>query len=163
MLDKFARYQAGLTFACFYPSKPGKCACGCGRILPRGRMKWASDKCRDEAFVRFSIIKGNGQVIRNELFKRDLGFCNSCGQYDPDWQADHIVPVSEGGGGSGLKNFQTLCSECHKEKTYKVSHQSAISSQAASTCSIRLLYEEGDGSKCLANTSNEMHILRSVI
>lgn len=163
MLDKFARFQTGLTFACFFPSKPGICACDCGRILPKGRIKWASDKCRDEAFIRFSIIKGNSQVIRDELFKRDHGFCNSCGQYDPYWQADHILPVSQGGGGSDLKNFQTLCMDCHKEKTYKVSHQRAISSQAVSTCSMRLLYDAGEGSRCLPNTSSERHMLRSVI
>ena len=33
------------------------------------------------------------------------------------WEADHIVPVAEGGGESDLSNFQTLCVPCHAEKT----------------------------------------------
>ncbi|MFQ5569158.1 MAG: HNH endonuclease [Rhodothermales bacterium] len=33
------------------------------------------------------------------------------------WEADHIVPVIEGGGGTGLENLQTLCVPCHKQKT----------------------------------------------
>lgn len=33
------------------------------------------------------------------------------------WEADHIVPVEEGGGCCGLDNFATLCIWCHKEKT----------------------------------------------
>ena len=33
------------------------------------------------------------------------------------WQADHIVPVSGGGGECDLSNFQTLCSSCHDSKT----------------------------------------------
>jgi 5-methylcytosine-specific restriction endonuclease McrA len=33
------------------------------------------------------------------------------------WEADHIVPVEKGGGGSGLPNFQTLCCACHRIKT----------------------------------------------
>lgn len=33
------------------------------------------------------------------------------------WQADHIVPVAEGGGECGLDNLRTLCSPCHKAAT----------------------------------------------
>jgi 5-methylcytosine-specific restriction endonuclease McrA len=33
------------------------------------------------------------------------------------WEADHIVPVAEGGGESSLDNFQTLCTPCHAKKT----------------------------------------------
>lgn len=33
------------------------------------------------------------------------------------WQADHIVPVAEGGGSCGLENLRTLCSRCHQEET----------------------------------------------
>lgn len=32
------------------------------------------------------------------------------------WEADHILPVDEGGT-DDLGNFQTLCLHCHKEKT----------------------------------------------
>jgi len=33
------------------------------------------------------------------------------------WDADHIVPVVEGGGQCGLDNIRTLCIDCHKQVT----------------------------------------------
>jgi len=30
------------------------------------------------------------------------------------WDADHIIPVKEGGGRCGLENLRTLCLRCHK-------------------------------------------------
>ena len=33
------------------------------------------------------------------------------------WQADHVVPVAEGGGGCGLENLRTLCLPCHRAAT----------------------------------------------
>ena len=35
----------------------------------------------------------------------------------PLWQADHTVPVVEGGGGVTIVSLQTLCLECHRKKT----------------------------------------------
>lgn len=32
------------------------------------------------------------------------------------WQADHILPVAQGGGGCGLENLRTLCVPCHLGK-----------------------------------------------
>jgi 5-methylcytosine-specific restriction endonuclease McrA len=33
------------------------------------------------------------------------------------WDADHIVPVAEGGGQCDLSNMRTLCLRCHGEAT----------------------------------------------
>lgn len=33
------------------------------------------------------------------------------------WEADHIVPVVEGGGGCGLDGYRTLCRPCHVRET----------------------------------------------
>ena len=33
------------------------------------------------------------------------------------WDADHIVPVAEGGGQCDLSNMRTLCLLCHREAT----------------------------------------------
>lgn len=38
-----------------------------------------------------------------------------------DWEADHILPVIDGGGDCGLDNLQTLCCRCHKQKTTRLS------------------------------------------
>jgi len=36
------------------------------------------------------------------------------------WDADHIKPVSEGGGWAGLDNYRTLCVPCHKAETARM-------------------------------------------
>ena len=41
------------------------------------------------------------------------------------WEADHIIPVSEGGGCCGLDNYQTLCLKCHKEDTAALAKRKA--------------------------------------
>ena len=34
-----------------------------------------------------------------------------------EWQADHILPVCEGGGQCSLENYRTLCTACHQRAT----------------------------------------------
>lgn len=34
------------------------------------------------------------------------------------WDADHIIPVKDGGGMCGLENLRTLCIQCHKKITF---------------------------------------------
>lgn len=36
------------------------------------------------------------------------------------WDADHIVPVAEGGGQCDLDNLRTLCVACHREVTRRL-------------------------------------------
>ena len=82
-------------------------------------------------------------MIRKLLFKKDSGYCRSCGVFHKNWEADHIVPVFLGGGYTGISNFQTLCPECHKQKS-KIQifgQRAAISSQADSIEVIALLYD----------------------
>ena len=55
--------------------------------------------------------------IRTKLQTRDGGVCARCGAAGVDWDADHIVPVAEGGSHE-LDNYQTLCRRiCHRIKT----------------------------------------------
>jgi len=128
--------------AMLFPKREdGYCSCGCGIKLKGRQIKWASENCSDNAYSIFSVLKGNNGMIRKTLFVLEKGFCKNCGVYDENWEADHKIPVFKGGGLCGLENFQTLCKECHKEKsiTQIVSHRRAISSQAASTADIVLL------------------------
>lgn len=41
------------------------------------------------------------------------------------WQADHVVPVVEGGGGCGLENLRTACLCCHKRVTRELARRRA--------------------------------------
>ena len=36
------------------------------------------------------------------------------------WDADHIVPVVEGGGECELENLRTLCLRCHRVETLRL-------------------------------------------
>jgi 5-methylcytosine-specific restriction endonuclease McrA len=81
--------------------------------------------------------------LRDQVFDRDRGVCAICGldtealrrdkrkldyrarrAFERDWgershywEADHIVPVVEGGGECDLANMRTLCLKCHKRTT----------------------------------------------
>ena len=81
--------------------------------------------------------------LREQVFLRDRGVCAACGadtealrkdkrkldykarrKFEKDWggrrhlwDADHIVPVAEGGGECGLDNMRTLCLKCHRLAT----------------------------------------------
>lgn len=35
----------------------------------------------------------------------------------PHWQADHIIPVAEGGGLCGIDGYRSLCTACHRRET----------------------------------------------
>ena len=80
----------------------GLCA-GCGRdtLALRRRLQRADDEERARLYQEL-LPEG---FDRHALDKLML------------WQMDHVHPVIEGGGGSGLENLQTLCIPCHKRKT----------------------------------------------
>ena len=118
MINQLHRYQTGLKIKDLFPTrKDGLCSCGCGKKLSGRKKRWYSKECSYKALIIFYIVKGDNKAIRDILYSREKGFCRSCGVYDENWQADHIIPVYKGGGACGIENFQTLCSECHKEKT----------------------------------------------
>jgi 5-methylcytosine-specific restriction protein A len=50
------------------------------------------------------------------------------------WDADHILPVIEGGGLCGLVSMQTLCVPCHKEKTKQHAKDRAQRRRESSGC-----------------------------
>lgn len=46
------------------------------------------------------------------------------------WDADHIVPVVEGGGECDLDNYRTLCIPCHKQVTAQLAARRAAPRRA---------------------------------
>ena len=110
----------------------------CGVEVPKGRFTFCSDACVHEWKLRT-----DSAYLREQVFQRDHGVCAQCGvdtealrkdkrkldyvarrQFEKDWgrrrhlwDADHIVPVVEGGGECDLSNMRTLCLKCHQEAT----------------------------------------------
>lgn len=95
----------------------------CGKEVQKPRKSWCSKECVDQYLART-------KPIRAQVFARDKGVCAICGDdcspppdhpqlkfgYFGEWDADHIVPLCEGGAHS-LQNLRTLCRPCHKEET----------------------------------------------
>ena len=110
----------------------------CGAAVPTGRFTFCTDACVHEWKLRT-----DPGYLREQVFARDRGVCAQCGvdtealrrdkrkldynarrQFEKDWgyrrhlwDADHIVPVAEGGGECDLDNMRTLCLKCHKLAT----------------------------------------------
>ncbi|MCG8436406.1 MAG: HNH endonuclease, partial [Gammaproteobacteria bacterium] len=69
----------------------------------------AAQLLRDHGIDVPNLAKGQGSFHAHELVTgRTL------------WEMDHIVPVSDGGGGCGLDNLRTLCIPCHKSESARL-------------------------------------------
>lgn len=51
-------------------------------------------------------------VVRDGVLRRRWGVRSA-------WQADHVLAVADGGGGTDRRNVRTLCRSCHRERTSK--------------------------------------------
>lgn len=69
----------------------------------------ASNALKLEGDERKTFLKEYNIGMKRKIWKRKHG--------GGLWDADHIVPVKEGGGQCGLDNLRTLCIKCHKEVT----------------------------------------------
>jgi 5-methylcytosine-specific restriction endonuclease McrA len=114
----------------------------CNLETPQGRRTFCSEWCVNEWRLRT-----DPGYLRDQVFERDRGVCALCSvdcvaelrrlkrlrgvhraagwaawglrprQRASLWDADHIVPVAEGGGECDLSNIRTLCIRCHREAT----------------------------------------------
>ena len=110
----------------------------CGAPVPAGRYTFCSEAC-----VHAWKLRTDPGYLREQVFLRDKGVCAACGVNTETlrkekrrldfaarrlferewgrrrhlWDADHIVPVAEGGGECDLANMRTLCLKCHREAT----------------------------------------------
>ena len=76
----------------------GRCAlCELDTVAAYRALKRARGGAREEALTMWGL--------RSITARRSL------------WDADHILPVAEGGGECDLDNLRTLCLMCHREAT----------------------------------------------
>lgn len=112
----------------------------CQLEVPSSRQTFCSEWCVEEWRIR-----SNPGHLRQRVLERDGGVCAVCGldcvaefrrmqrlrgpakakarlewksgSRKSLWDADHIVPVVEGGGECDLSNLRTLCLRCHRLHT----------------------------------------------
>jgi 5-methylcytosine-specific restriction protein A len=120
----------------------------CSLEVPRRRLTFCSDYCVHEWRLRT-----DPGYLRKQVFARDHGRCSLClidtleafrrlkrsrGKSRKTildyfglksinrkslWDADHILPVCEGGGECDLGNIRTLCLACHRGVTDALRHR----------------------------------------
>ena len=86
----------------------------------------ATDKT-DQA-TRHDAYLWSDHWAREEMRAR---FGETTGSGGHTWEADHIIPVIEGGGECGLENYRTLCLPCHKKETAALAKRRAQRRQQA--------------------------------
>ena len=81
--------------------------------IGRGHHEYCSSTHKQDRFDRLINERDNkNNHLKNAIHcKRKFG--------GGLWDADHIIPVKNGGGCCGLDNLRTLCIPCHKNITYK--------------------------------------------
>jgi len=128
----------------------------CNLEVPKGRFTFCSEWCVEEWKLRT-----NPGYLREEVLERDRGICRQCGldclaewrhlkrlrgmararawaawgirpgSRKSLWDADHIVPVVEGGGECDLSNIRTLCLKCHSAVTAALRKQRTVTDRAS--------------------------------
>lgn len=76
--------------------------------------RWKTDVCQD---WRTHKRNKRGRKNRRKMERRAKGSNWAPIHEYSQWEADHIVPVVEGGSSLGLENIRTLCLKCHKRET----------------------------------------------
>lgn len=83
------------------------------------------DSTRPNAAQRGYCDKAH-RAWRQAVLTRDAWTCRDCGRVCSDKreaQADHIVPIRQGGERYDVSNGQTLCIACHGRKTQRENHK----------------------------------------
>ena len=140
-------------------SAEGRTLCRwCGLEIPKQRRSFCSQDC-----VHQWRLRSSPTYLRSAVLKRDRGICARCTvdtlaawamlrrsrgarrqqllavwgwksvQRRSLWDADHVLPVAEGGGECDLDNLRTLCVHCHRVVTNELRARLAMRRQACAT------------------------------
>ena len=74
------------------------------------------------------------------------------------WQADHVLPVAEGGGECTMENIRTLCTTCHQKETNALRRRlrdAKLGASAKGTLDIRGFFGGGAGKAGKASTTKK--------
>jgi 5-methylcytosine-specific restriction enzyme A len=82
-------------------------------VLARDRGICAA--CSTDTLAAYAALKRSRGKARAEALT--LWGLKSVASRRSLWDADHILPVAEGGGQCDLDNIRTLCLPCHREAT----------------------------------------------
>ena len=82
---------------------------------------------------RFQVLMATPGFAPRGKKDRRLDTCLECDY----WQADHIIPVAEGGGCCSLDNFRTLCTPCHQKETNALRQRLVARKNAAAAAGTR--------------------------
>jgi 5-methylcytosine-specific restriction endonuclease McrA len=90
----------------------------CGGIFRVGKAYATEGRCRSCRLTRLrtggSSYKGVKDRLRRELFEREEGVCQDCGEpVGGSFHAHHDVPQAIGGS-NDLENLRLLCEDCHQ-------------------------------------------------
>ncbi len=85
------------------------------RDLVFARDRGVCALCDTDTTAAWSLLKRSRGTAREQLLSM-WGMASIAARRSL-WDADHILPVAEGGGGCDLENMRTLCLPCHREVT----------------------------------------------
>ena len=117
----------------------------CGAEVQGRRRTFCSQLCVD-----LWLFQSSPAEVRRQVFLRDHGVCSLCG-LDTEtlapgrnlggrrshWDADHTVPLVEGGA-NDMSNIRTLCRRCHRAETAALRRRLAAARRPTRTPSLQL-------------------------
>lgn len=113
-----------------------ECGIDCDRV---DSLRWYVERIRPR-FVSLAYRMFKSFMLRHGLlnkWRQENPTVNVPFPYESCWQADHIVPVAEGGGLCGLDNYRTLCKGCHDKETARLMQRLAAKRKGQ-----KLMYEK---------------------
>ncbi|MGB6499848.1 MAG: HNH endonuclease signature motif containing protein [Thermoplasmata archaeon] len=86
----------------------------CGSSLPSRRTPYCSRKCQWRFHGHYFW-----DSARSYVMLRDRYTCRLCGRRRRarELEVDHIIEIARGGAALEYSNLQTVCRQCHREKT----------------------------------------------